>query len=148
MIANKAVEVNIATDSAQATLPCVLPNEVVIVIVEHGFFKRIGSNPKLVAAVAASVHVLVVEILTGVDDGTLSKLFGHQFEQTFQASVEGGWRNAAAGHLDVNHRYEVNLLRIDHAHHVSELGVGIDSGTEEVVGTDLQAVATRLAQIG
>ena len=146
--AHESALVNIALDAIHASVTRVLPYEIVVAAVEVGLFLRcvLGNHELVCLEVGVGGEVFVVEVLAGVDDGSLAVFVGHEFQKLLQSGMHGCNCHSAC-YFNVDEWEQVLVAFVHGSPEVLELCRGADSRSEEVVAAHFQSVALCLAKV-
>ena len=114
MTSTDSRHIDITVDALDASFAGVLPEDEVVVVVEHGFIQRVARNEELVLLVVApSGKDPVVEVLACIDHGRFSDLAGDETEELVEYLTETIVRHSTWYGFDIDEGEQVLLLEVD-----------------------------------
>ena len=139
VVAHEAALVDIAAYAVDVALAGILPHQVFVAVGQHGLVAAVLRYHELVV-LELSLQIGVIEIGIGIEQGlavvgALDKAYelGQRVDELLALQ--------AAACLDVDHRYEVLLLRAALREEVLQLSLLWDSRTVEMIRAHLEPVA-------
>lgn len=138
MIAHEPAFVYMAIHTVDVPLGCILPHRNVTAVLQDRLTNSVLGYHYFILAKLV-LEIAVIEVCASINKRFLLVSALHKLKELEHRVTEFLYRKTAAC-LNVDHGYEILVLRPALGHEVAQLGLLRDTGTVKVIRTDLQTM--------